>query len=244
MNCSIIKPFLLVIAGAFLAMVSCTSITDAPELYGDKAPEVGFMSTTKTQMVTKLGDEYYSATKTFYEKISDYKSGADSTKARVAEVVRYPGQTDNEAYRLYVMLDDLLCASVIVFNTKTPEFITILTNYLNRYFRIDFQYILETTGMDVEPADLDSDHQYLLDMFESDMYLSKTQPEEEADTFDEWINTMIGYSMIIRSEFPYREGTGDYSLLTYLDVSSIVELAKIYDRLGFIDFILEQVPTI
>ncbi len=236
------KTHFILAACALLLSASCAPIAESPELYGDKSPEVGFMSTTKVQLVNDLGETFPSATRIFYEKISDYKHGADSTKAKVAEVIRYEGQTPYEADRLYVMLDGLLCATVIVFNTNTPEFTTILTNYLNRYFRIDFEYILQVSGMDVEPADLDSDHQYLLDMFRSDMFLSKTQPEEEADTFDQWINTMIGYSMIIRSDFPYRTGSGAYSLLIYLDVNSIIELAKIYDRLGLVDFILEQLP--
>lgn len=236
--------FVALIAWAGLSITACKQEADTTELFGDCAPEVGFMTTTKAELVQELGTPPVSSgTRIFYEKKSNYTNGADETKPMTAEIVRYDGQTNYEAYRIYVMLNEKLVATAIVFNTNQPSFVSILNNYLSRYFRIDFEYILRVGGMDVEPADLDQAHQYLLDMFNADMYLSKKQPESDPDTFDQWLNSVIGYTMIIRSSFPYREGTGDYSLLVYLDVNSIIELAKIYDRLGFVDFVLEQVPS-
>lgn len=235
------KSFILMAVTLFMA--ACSPISDDVDLFGEKPPQMGFMTTTKTEIVEELGVGVSSGVRLFYERISDYSSGQDESKSHTAEVIRYGGETDYEVCRLYVMFDDLLCATAIVFNTDTQEFNQLLTNYLDRYFGIDFAYLFEMAGMDVEPADLDASHQYLLGMFDSAMYLTAPYTGDAA-TFDQWLRAMlVGPTMIVHSDFPYREGTGPYTLLTYLDVQSITALTTIYQRLNFVDFVLEQVPV-
>lgn len=213
-------------------------------------PVVEFETTTRASLEEDLGTPVEVKDSTFafswsFADVFSFTNPFHSTTNlvnRKVEVLKYEGQTEDEVCRLYLLLNDKLAGSIVVYNKDSKSFMDAVLAQLDaneqRYVGIDIEHFFEVFG--VTEDDIDPEHQYMSTMLHYSVYVWQTTPANPDETnVENWLRDAVGYNLAAYGAAPTSRNTS-YSSLIYVDVRAIYEFAHFSDVFGLIDFAFDM----